>query len=73
MRCLHRRRGLQVDQGHRTLLQADLGQLFVGRQFDDVEQRRADGHHVEVTVVGILGGRDFVGGHEARNYPRHRG
>ena len=29
---LHGVGGLQVDQGHRPLLQADLGQLLVGRQ-----------------------------------------
>ena len=70
---LHRVGGRQVDQGHRPLFQADLGQLLVGRQLNDVEQRRSDGHHVEIVAVGLVGGLGFLSGHGARTYPRHRG
>ena len=70
---LHRVGGRQVHQRHRPLLQADPGQLFVGRQLDDVEQRRSDRHHVEVMAVGFVDGWGFLSGHGARTYPRHRG
>ncbi len=52
---LHGIGGRQVDEGHRALLQADLGQLFVRDELDDVEQGRSDGHDVEV-VPCVLGG-----------------
>ena len=70
---LHGVGGRQVDQRHRPLLQADLGQLFLGRQLNHVEQRRTDGHDIEIVAVGIIDGQGFLGGHGARTYPRRRG
>ena len=48
--------GPEVDEGHRPLLEADLGQLPVRRQLNDVEQWRTDGHDVEIVAVGCVGG-----------------
>jgi len=70
---LHRVGGRQVHERHRPLLQTDPGQLLVGRQLNDVEQRRSDRHHVEIVAVGFVDGWGFLSGHGARTYPRHRG
>ena len=67
--CLHGVGRGQVDEGHRTLFQTDRGQLFGGRQFDDVEQWRTDGHDVEIMAVGFVGGRSLGERARSENLP----
>ena len=65
--------GHQVDEGHRPLFQAEIGQLLHSCLLNHIEQWRSDRHHVESVAVGLMAGLSFLSGHEARTYPRHRG